>query len=386
MAAPGDKSSPQSTPQDENPFVTFRRFADEQVSSLFRSIIGKRSAPTSQMTDPQWQAFDKVRRSQEYEGRSPSDEDGWERLKSRQGNSQDKAVEIPVKKYAEDVEFSRNDDQVMRCPYRPADQEVPERNRLLRQPPTFEYLNPFDELSCEENIREGFPRDFMEQSPYSPLRLELEHMEDAPKWRNAFEDLMALQQGKAMPTRRIREAESDMSEWVASMLDMGLFGGWSSQSRWCPGLGLISAIRYPEMDTDEEEEEEEEEETELDIYEQTRRLMTRLSIPPTAPNVESSEDSAKPQAATEAPSESIMSTLTTTERRTLPDGTVHTKVVLKRRFTDGSEESTETVHTVKGSQDRPQSVSQVAKDGFEKERQRSVQQSKDEGRQGWFWS
>lgn len=45
---------------------------------------------------------------------------------------------------------------------------------------------------------------------------------------------------------------------------------------------------------------------------------------------------------------SVLSTLTTTERTVHPDGTVTTKVVLKKRFNDGREESSETVHTQKG--------------------------------------
>ncbi|EXJ60621.1 hypothetical protein A1O7_04774 [Cladophialophora yegresii CBS 114405] len=44
-----------------------------------------------------------------------------------------------------------------------------------------------------------------------------------------------------------------------------------------------------------------------------------------------------------SPAKSIVSTLTTTTTRTLPDGSVETKRVLKRRFTDGSEESDERV-------------------------------------------
>jgi hypothetical protein len=40
---------------------------------------------------------------------------------------------------------------------------------------------------------------------------------------------------------------------------------------------------------------------------------------------------------------SIVSTMTTTERRTLPDGTIETKRVLKKRFADGREESNESV-------------------------------------------
>lgn len=46
---------------------------------------------------------------------------------------------------------------------------------------------------------------------------------------------------------------------------------------------------------------------------------------------------------TDDPSKSIISTLTTTVTRTLPDGSVETKRVLKRRFADGSEESDESV-------------------------------------------
>lgn len=44
-----------------------------------------------------------------------------------------------------------------------------------------------------------------------------------------------------------------------------------------------------------------------------------------------------------APSNSIISTLTTTATRTLPDGSVETTRVLKRRFADGTEETNESV-------------------------------------------
>ena len=382
MAPSCERPKPQHT-QDENPFIAFRRYADEQVSSLFSSITGKHSTPTLQTPDPRWQNFDGNWKSEEHDAKHSPDEDSWVGVRplTRIGL---KKVDIPMKKSTEVSDCSRDDDQAMRCPYRPADQDVPERNQALSEPPTFRYSNLFGQLSREDNTGEPFPGDFMEESPYSPIRLELERMGDAPKWRNAFEDLMALQQGSAMPTMRVREAERDMSEWVASMLVMGLFGGWLSQSRWCPGVGLIAALGHPEMDEDGEEEEELEA-TELDVYEQARRLMSGFHIPDTAPNDDVSNKLARP-ATIEAPLESIMSTLTTTERRTLPDGTVHTKVVLKRRFTDGSEECTETVHTVKGSQDLSQAVAQVAKEGFERERQRSEPQSKIEGGKGWFWS
>lgn len=81
---------------------------------------------------------------------------------------------------------------------------------------------------------------------------------------------------------------------------------------------------------------------------------------------------------------SILSTLTTTEQRTLPDGTVTTKVVLKKRFSDGAEEVTERVHTQNAPSPSPSSsvesqgnlASGKVKDGMTK-------QKKDAG---WFWS
>jgi hypothetical protein len=81
---------------------------------------------------------------------------------------------------------------------------------------------------------------------------------------------------------------------------------------------------------------------------------------------------------------SILSTLTMTERTVAPDGSVTTKVVLKKRFADGREESTETVHTQRGHERDPWASSQIAsalqtgrtEDGQEREKKSG----------GWFWS
>jgi hypothetical protein len=65
----------------------------------------------------------------------------------------------------------------------------------------------------------------------------------------------------------------------------------------------------------------------------------------------------------------IIATLTTTERIILPDGAVHTKMVLKKRFADGREESNETVHTAREGQEHA-----------------SSQAKKSDGSGGWFWT
>ncbi|KAF2125305.1 hypothetical protein P153DRAFT_324478, partial [Dothidotthia symphoricarpi CBS 119687] len=79
----------------------------------------------------------------------------------------------------------------------------------------------------------------------------------------------------------------------------------------------------------------EQESTEMDVYE---RFLSPASSPPTN----------MPVSAATHPSPSILSTMTTTERSVAPDGTVTTKMVLKKRFADGREESSETVHTQRG--------------------------------------
>ncbi len=78
---------------------------------------------------------------------------------------------------------------------------------------------------------------------------------------------------------------------------------------------------------------------------------------------------------------SVLSTLTTTEQRTLPDGSVTTKVVLKKRFSDGVEELTENVHT----QNAPLPQKSVNAESLKRQESAS-KKPRDENRSGWFWS
>lgn len=102
-------------------------------------------------------------------------------------------------------------------------------------------------------------------------------------------------------------------------------------------------------------------ETELDAYEQM--LQPSLSSPP----------------AYESKSK-ILSTLTTTERTTDPDGTITTKVVLKKRFADGSEQSSETVHTQRGENNHNTGSS------WDAVHPPSDATKQNEKKSGWFWS
>lgn len=69
----------------------------------------------------------------------------------------------------------------------------------------------------------------------------------------------------------------------------------------------------------------------------------------------------------------VLSALTTTQTTRLPDGTVTTKVVLKKRFADGREESSESVHTHHESVQAEMSKKETEKAESAKGK-------------GWFWT
>lgn len=71
----------------------------------------------------------------------------------------------------------------------------------------------------------------------------------------------------------------------------------------------------------------------------------------------------------------VLSQLTTSETVRLPDGTVTTKVVLKRRFADGREETKESVHT-----------SNEALEAQAMEKTRQADQHRKQKGKGWFWT
>ena len=90
--------------------------------------------------------------------------------------------------------------------------------------------------------------------------------------------------------------------------------------------------------------------------------------------------------------DSIVSTMTTTERQTLPDGTVETKRVLKKRFADGREESNESMERQISHSSNPRSsVLKPLESGIsstvrqDKQTQTNVEEGRRPKRSGWFW-
>lgn len=417
-----DDSHPQPRhDQEPNPFVAFRRFADEQMASLWYNILGSPiSLPSStksrsDSSDAYWQ-------------RGAAEERQWN---DQEAKKQTRISDTLLKAHHENREFGppttdeNNNDYcqtgirlamalaglasqevtqgqrdveringpesgyeqgVMRCPYRPTDQEVSLQDQTA-QPSSNNPL--FDTapstVSSRLNSLIGGPiLGYVLLSPYSPLRLEHDpSLQDRPMaWRRAFEDLNGVQIQGDLP-------DLENSERLS-------FGEWRDRVRRPlqiyennPPNRETMDVANPDYETGSDEF------TELDLYEcllGTQDPRTTPSPPASAPASNSNTTTSQtPSASLPAndPNPAIISTLTTTERNTFPDGSVHTKVMLKKRFADGREESTEALHTSHGLQAQGPGSAQPflvgeAKDASKKYGGEGIaQQAK---RKGWFWS
>lgn len=237
-------------PDDENPFVAFRRFADEQISSMLQSVMGLPSMITPPLSD-RWSVF--------------TDEQGPTTSRFREN---DHTSSLSSKRAAEDDEdplatyrycnrwgkhggpsvFWRSD----------FDDFFPFASRFMHT-----FLPPFGDGGFEDNAT--WPGAFLVFSPYSPINLErrpgrpypgdhgggvfsslmsslrlgsesdkeFEPKEDGhePRWHEAFEDLMRLENGKSMLERddsvgAVTKKESGM-DWLKGMVQRGSLGdGW----------------------------------------------------------------------------------------------------------------------------------------------------------------
>ncbi|KAF2993071.1 hypothetical protein E8E13_000978 [Curvularia kusanoi] len=230
------------------------------------------------------------------------------------------------------------------------------------------------------------------EDPYSPAALEADertkHM--GSLWRNAFEDLMQTTQEHPL-----------LSEAQNTQLDqMGLYSLRDYQKELLQEQDRKRRLLSPQYRATEHEsndepsyeyahdhedqhddpptpkpqqtefpkahssalESKQNTETELDVYEQL--------LQPSSASPEALQSKSK-----------ILSTLTTTERTTASDGTVTTKVVLKKRFADGSEQSSETVHTQRG-----ENSHQTGGDWEVVQQASDATRQREEKKGGWFWS
>ena len=481
---------------DDNPFVAFKKYADEQFASFFQNFIGLPSS--TQLRNLERSYFDEdghlkpisdligkavEAKESHLEAKQPAD-----RRVFAMDFRDDPFVSLISEKHSLDA-FERWHWQAERqaekvadlkkvdhCPYRPAETESsthcpyrPVRSEPKasdRQSPTLFNnakglslwsKNPLSE-NCYSNHYamhrshsgvtfhiqniplSAWSLPYIAMSPYSPLAVERELHDGGAspnmQWRNAFKDLILLHKGQPMEDMTYHNNMDDRTEklrmgrvntvpgiqWVWNMFNEGLFGNWypvdsgftynTLEKGMCrfqvnddDGTNLAWEVHEADLDGRMGEErtdrlrskEDDDEMTELDLYEHFLGNRDRTSSadqgrPAPRPftkrsshNVPTETKSQSESSKESAPS--IISTLTTTERQVFPDGTVHTKVVLKKRFADGREESNEAEHTTHagtGPENTRYPNNKIT--GADSQRlEGSDDRKESKPKKGWFW-
>ncbi|KAJ9258042.1 hypothetical protein DTO207G8_1819 [Paecilomyces variotii] len=485
---------PKSWHEEENPFVAFRRYADEQISSVLQSVMGLPSA-VSQPTADHWMIFadDSKYKDNTRQRRSGEGDNAGTDPSRKDGSSMDTHYESDYDRSSSSSKWPRwsrssDYDDFDRWRWhthrsRPFDFFSLDSffDKLWfddRFPFSTGLFNPFWD-TFEEAEAGAWPIPYLLFSPYSPLHLERQSRlranrdkgivsslfsslnissgEDPkePHWRDAFEDLLRLENGKPMldrDTESSRRKEKG-SNWLRGLVERGSLGDRWKYIPTANGNGHSGMLygsqaeednkdNKPALPSPESKElvqrdtERFEPVSELDLYdrflqdiearerefsrefsqspllrllheerqryrdeiEERRRRLQRISkIDGSQDNEswldlisggnkhsvpETTNDTAEATAvnpatangSTASPSSVVVSTMTSTERRTLPDGTVQTKTVKTKRFADGREESNESVEVL-----NPQHSSQ------QKSESGDSQISDKASRRGWFW-
>ncbi|KAL6722153.1 hypothetical protein ACLMJK_001260 [Lecanora helva] len=416
MASENDETNHVKRHDDfTNPFIAFRRFADEQMSNLMKGIFGI-SSSWNYSNSPSDRAF------QDYQA--------WlQEARASQGSPDREAEEAghimdvfsracKDSSYEEHNQNSQDGDRALRCPYRPDNQEPPKHQDN-------DPYGPADPTPILIALMSPSIRQLL-CSPYSPHKLaQDEDLGDRGiRWKEAFDDLLAVQNGENTNNARERCEKETGSDWFRQMIcktigaidkpftgpievlkrDSGLSAQWrTNRDSDCDTRGKERDANVDDAEDDDDGNENDNDDddyrkpvTELDLYE---HFFGKQYPPSTdeSPSKSTSkyqsesqsfahlqQDSAPPNEISTKPS--LLSTLTTTERTTLPDGTTTTKVVLKKRFSDGREESSETMHTQNPTPKiEYQPPRQVAKEEGNSQ-QSSGSDDKAKKGKGWFWS
>ncbi|ETN43964.1 uncharacterized protein HMPREF1541_10829 [Cyphellophora europaea CBS 101466] len=447
---------PRSGQDDENPFIRFRRFADEQFKSFFSGAPSLRH----------------------------SFEESFERLAAQHRKEVDERVNAIMERqhqYTRELEDAREHRDKVLQPQRPtaadfslrrsSDTAVFGRDEadseldLYHGPFVSDLLDPF------HNAGDTYP--WLLSSPYSPLCLILpEHrrlkgftpetsildawlyqnrgaelqpnsefdnkMARVP-WQAAFTDLLSITQtGTMRPMGEDRGMESCPAKWLEELLRKDVLKLPKVLTQAAKSLGEVGELRVPSMQgfrahhSGNEWKQDEDDVDDYDDYDdyddadpEEKELddelaLSRVSVASTLaraldameevveglliPNPERSRQKATPKRASESipgQAPSIVSTMTKTETRTLPDGSIEMKRVLKRRFADGMEEHEESVETSPGSRevpawlrthlaaaDFPTVDKQTQTSDSEKdlvEARMSAKKETKQGEGGWFW-
>ena len=409
--APLDDDSAFRRVQDDvlNPFIAFRRFADEQMSNLMSGIFGLSSSSSADSS--------KVQDYQAWLQGARSSRQSLEREAEEAGRIMDvytRAFRDTAQETGEND--NQNEDQPLRCPYGPDGEEVSQRhsNRPELGRPNFgtrqSHACPatplIEDPLCSASLA------YLLYSPYSPFKLE--HSRTLCRrgidWEEAFKDLLASQNEE---NKALESGDEELLwgfEWIKGLPHLAISrqepinnlhknseainasrsilnrfnGGRQSELAWTEQKN-----RNGEED-DLDDDNSDESMTEFDLY----KHFLGAQEPPSNSHIQSQSRSSAHVQQDPSPFQegsnkpNILSTLTTTERTTLQDGTIHTKVMLKKRFADGREESTETMHTQNPVPELQYQPPAKETNGSRSKEEPSelVSRAKENKNKGWFWS
>lgn len=417
----GNHSSNSSLDDGENPFVTFRRFADEQISALLQSVIGLPSAIYSGSDRTRWLHYDEQTRQNMMEswGRScPAEqrkrahrlaEEGVEPESFQtRGHKDEASMRLCSKREScRDTEGTEGNCLAYGCRTCPrggssdsGPKPLPENTdsttnstssdaATLLSPMSSSGPSPILLRFLEDNpsLFDAWTAMYAMHSRYSPLRLEAEDSSKnhGLKWRDAFEDLINTQTGREMSPSTSQKQETDQRDWLGQLIHQT-----TQESNplhiWDSFLPTVICRLHSQ------EEEEEERDTERAVPDGKAPGDHIADLVANMAHESTSMLPREPESrALDTPN--VTATMTRTEQTTLPDGTVQTKIVLKKRFADGREQSSETVHTTPGS--GSVAARCLSEPPMPMEKQRAVASAKDydkaeekekEKKGGWFWS
>ena len=421
---PADEENKSQKQDNANPFVAFRKFADYQMSTLMNGVIIISSLFAPPSKSPRRSVLD-------YEKCLLEARESSQRL-AYEAEEAERIMDVYTKAHKEDqlaieegIGEPKNTESCgpLRCPYRPAEQKSTQledtgfkiclsddENRSPLSLAAFSIHHPSTVVTAPilgEQLP-PVPIGYLLYSPYSPIRLEQEPRlcDHGAKWREAFQDLLAVQSGQNLPPKGRQSIYESGLDWMSGMIDSAMCKRRqaSEGSSSAPGktldteqasglLSLLIGARLPENHVDDNGDADNDvcecgdaEITELDIHDNifaSQRPSPNTIVRAASRSLSHLQEGSPSDKENRIPR--ILSTLTTTERTTLRDGSLHTKVVLKKRFSDGCEESTETVHH----QNAVHQTQDPAIKSFKDEDDRSSGQNKDakENRySGWFWS
>jgi hypothetical protein len=425
---------PDNKADSENPFIAFRRYADEQISSMLQAVMGLPSTSVPPFSD-KWLYFQNTDSNDQNADREPDYRPDNHRPSRRWG-------------------FHRDEDFFDRWHNHSHFSDRGFHSLFDGFPMNFgSFL--FPESMLADGDSQTWPLAYLIFSPYSPLYLERSQENDRqhegtfsslfssrkpaesdpnePQWRDAFEDLLRVTNGQEMLDRNTESERSRQSadKWIKGLVQRGSLGNSWRLLGHEDSRGGIAVERFQLHNHDrrgqdpprhledarENETETNDAETELDLYDRflddianaherysrafadspLMRLLDeerkrhaqedRSSQGPEDAKtlskdwLEYTSDGNKSLLASQTTTDSssseesrVVSTMTRSVRRTLADGSISTKTVKTKRFADGREESDESVEVT------PPPVSEKITD-------QAQSSDNDKGSHGgWFWT